>query len=321
MRRHIHRYPVYVPANAAQPDTLGGDAERWSKPNIDTKHPMGTEEDEFTNIPRTRLASFGSDATFAEKEEDTYDGVHFALKTNAGTLSYKPSEYSNYTDFLRVIFEMSLTFNSVEVDPEFKKVMKKAFAVYEGTEEFNDEDDDEESDHSESGDIDFVPDALENARNEAEKWEKGVKYVKSLPKSETLTLKILQASSESTNTRTVEKLLMKMTDLPPNIMHAVIHNHQAFSLPFEKASNVYVQLRMLGIPLTVKSDDIETTAITIQKSAAKRSIKKSASNRSIKKTSTKKKVSAKKRSANTKTKPALTGSEKIRAEIGIIENQ
>jgi hypothetical protein len=337
MRRHIHRYPSYTPIKATPTRSVSEDMEYWSKQKDNaSKIEMKTEEEPNRRIRQAAENCLATDGTTVS---DPDDGVHFTLKTNAGTLSYKPSEYSNYTDFLRVIFEMSLTFNAVEVDPEFRKVMKKAFAAYEGTEDFDDEDDsDDEYDNSEPEDIDFVPNALENARNEADKWEKGIKYIGALPKSETLTLKILQSESESTNTRAVEKLLMKMTDLPPNIMHAVVHKNQAFSLPFQKASDVYVQLRMLGIPLTVKSGDVDAVSTTITKSAAKKSVKKTTTKGGGKKTTVKKrtsvkkkpitkKISAKKRStrikpkSQCKVKPIPNGSEKLRAAIGIIKSE
>lgn len=249
-----------------------------------------------------------SDEELSDNSEQESDGISFQLKTAAGVLSYKPSEHSNYTDFLRLVFEMMVAFNSTDVDPEFKKVIKKALAAYESGEDFDSDTDDDDDE-----DIDFVHAALENAKDEAAKYEQGVQYVNSLPKSEKLTLKILQSESESTTPARVEKILSKLTDLPPNVMHKVVRNNEPFSLPFEKASEVYVQLRMLGVILTVKATEDDSKKITTTKkvSAAKKSIKKS----------TAKSGRAKARTKTTRptTKPILTGSEKLQTTVGIIK--
>lgn len=242
--------------------------------------------------------------------EMAHEGMSFALKTDAGTLSYKPNVNGNYTEFLRVTIEMMLAFNSSEVDPEFKKVLKRAFLAYENGEDFGDDDDDDDED------LDFVATALSSAQDEAEKYEKGVQYINSLAKSDSLTLKILQSHSENITPSRVEKLIEKLTDLPPNILHSVVHNAMPFTLSFEKASEVYTSLRMLDIPITVKSGDDKSSS-TKKASASKKTTKQIL----VKKSSTTKKASAKKttKHSNTKTGKTLTGSERLQTTVGIIQ--
>jgi hypothetical protein len=248
------------------------------------------------------------------------NGVKFQLQTEAGILSYKPSDYSNYTDFLRVVIEMMLAFNSSEVDPEFKKIIHKAFEFYETGETFDDdsEDSDDES-YSDS-----INSSLKKAREEAAQYEQGAKYISSLPKSDTLTLKILQAESEFADSSRVEKILSKLTDLPPNLMHAVVRKNEPFSLPFEKAAEIYIQLRMLGVILTVKS--VDATVKKSKESPSKKTVttkKASAAKKSVKKATAKSgrgRVVAKKTIRNKiNIKPTLTGSEKLRTTVGIIQ--
>jgi hypothetical protein len=320
----MRRYQPYTPASKSnKPITQSmrewaESRESLSASEIEAEEKREEEEERERENTRRIISKCLTATPDTTKSASSEEGsISFTLKTATGTLSYKPTDYSNYTDFLRVVIELSLAFNPGEIDPEFKKCMKRAFEAYENGEDF-----DEEYDNSDSDEYDFVPAAIENARHEAANYEKSVQYINALPKSETLTLKILQPNSEFTKTRDVEKILSKMTDLPPNVMHEVVHNNQSFTMPFEKASEVYVQLRMLSIPLTLKSGTSEVQASkTTTKSAAKkstRSIKKTTSSRS-------KKTSAKRSSVKSSTSTVVktlqgvpTGREKLRATVGII---
>ena len=204
--------------------TLEEEAEHWIKPNA-----RSTPMDKPTM--------------------ETEPNILFRLKTKSGTLSYSPSEDGNYTEFLRVIFDMLLAFNSGEVDPEFNLVMRKAFTAYENGESFDESDDTEESE------TDYVQFAIEKSKNDSIKREEIAKFVSEIPQAEKMTMRILHADEDDLND--IEKVLAKNTDLPPNELHAVLHKRNFFTLPFEKAKDVYVQLRMLDVWLTFKPEDKE----------------------------------------------------------------
>jgi len=189
---------------------------------------------------------------------NTTDTV-FILKTPAGVLSYKADEYSSYNDFIRVIFEMLLAFNGSEIDPLLKKVYQHAMEAYEaGYFDDDDDDDDDEIGHS-----------LQNAQSEKVKFEEATKFISNLPKTEKLNLKLLH--HELFDKSNIKRTLSKFPELPSNKIDAIINNNATFTLPFDKATELYVQLRMMGIILTIKPNTTKTN--TIKKSAAKSTVK------------------------------------------------
>jgi hypothetical protein len=193
------------------------------------------------------------------------DGTVFSLKTCAGILQYKAGSETSYTDFLRVVFEMTLSFNGSEVDPEFKKVIHRALKAYEyGDSDASYEDGDEEDERE-----DFVAAALEIARKESEKCLEADEVTSNLPDAENFKLRIL--SVESDDTSNIERIFSKKTDMPPPQVHDIIHNRKEFTLPADKAKDLYVQLRILDVVLSIRPDDeksLSKQSMTTKKGAA-----------------------------------------------------
>lgn len=229
------------------------------------------------------------------------DEIVFMLKTPAGVLSFKPSNTDEYTHFVQVVVEMLLSFNSSNIDPMLKRAIRKALFDFENGDVDENDEDEEEFD---SDELDFLGSALKVAKDEGIKAEEAQKYVTSLPKTEKLSLKIL--STDEDNEKRVERALNKYADLPPPLLDKVIHAHQSFSLPFEKAAELYIALRIMDVMLTIKSTDDNKKPVTKQASAAKTKADRKG----------KRPASAIKRA-----KSLLTGNEKIDKLVGNITDE
>lgn len=196
-------------------------------------------------------------AALAEVQEGN---ICFTLKTEAGTLSYSQNESATYTDFVRASIDLLLAFNGSDIDPNFKKVIQHAMEAYaNGDADFFDFENDDE-------DNDYIERAL---KAQQEQLEEAKKYVATLPQNEFLTLRILSCD---TNDHRIENQFTRHTDFPPNVVHGIIYDHTSFELPFEKATKLYVDLRMLEVILSVKIPQNDKTAF-VKKSACRKSVR------------------------------------------------
>lgn len=244
--------------------------------------------------------------TYIEKNNMNNDNnICFNLKTAVGVLSYKSNDCDNYTNFLRVVIEMLLAFNSSELDPQFIKLLRRALNNYNGMDSLTD---DVENDDL-YDDTDVESDEIELARQQAFKMDEANKLITNLPKTDTLQLRILSVEDSKSllfNFFHIEKIISKYTDLPPNEIHEILHNHQEFILPYDKATELYIQLRMLDVMLTIKNVNNVEENVPAKNTAAKKSSKiKQKLNTTIKKDSKTYKI---------------TGLENLKTTDGIIDD-
>lgn len=227
---------------------------------------------------------------------DTDNRVSFELKTQSGKLVYRPTDSQLYTDFLRVIFELMLAFNTDEIDPIFRSGVRKVLKAYEGNDwgVFEGAEDDDEYDGRHG--FSHVEDAIE----EAKKLETANFVANNLPEVDTLTIKIL--SSDESDSDKISSAIEKETDFPPNQVHKIVNEHKPFNLAFEKAKKLYVSLRMLGVMLTIHP------TLQTEVAANKKTAKKQAA-RSYRKTKRKKRM------------PVITGNERLNIDDAIISKQ
>jgi hypothetical protein len=223
----------------------------------------------------TRSANDSSPEKEEEKETAIDEQCFLHLKTESGEIKYKPSDYSNQTDFLRAVIEISLAFNSAKVDPAFRKVIRMALFAYEngdvadefGGGGFGEGDEDDEY---------LIEAAIESAQAEAQKMEDASKLTSNLPATDKLRLQIL--STEDSNVSHIDKLLCKHTDLPPTDIEGALKNNTPFIMPSDAAKELYVQLRMLDVVLSIQPVDkalVQKPITTKTGAAAKKATRKS----------------------------------------------
>lgn len=229
--------------------------------------------------------------------------LSFTLKTSSGTLSYNGQEYANYTDFVRIVIQLLLSFD-LEVDEDFASSIKAAISGY-------------DSDKCESGfDNDFVifkgTNEIEEEKVRSEQARKEAnERVSSLPSKGNLQLQILSLTNENPSKNWEKKgdvasILNHQANLPPDELFDAANSQKPFCLPAAEAKKVYVALRELGVVLSIK----EANQITTKKKmvAKKRS-------RLVRKTGQFKKNSKKPNIAPFR---ELTGKEKLSIRSGLI---
>lgn len=236
------RFPQCVPIKSSHNaiDSLSESMDRWRANHIkNAAEDKARQQNKETEVEEEMAAV---------AQNTSQEGVKFTLRTEAGELSFSQSQDGSYTDFLRVALEMLLAFNGTDIDSDFKRIMQRALLAYENGEDL---DVDEERD--------FLQDAIQNqiafneAQNQSTKFEEASKYAVKLPASDSYALRIL-SFDEDDKQRLVD-MILKHTDLLPNFIQDAIQNGKSFVVPAEKAKELYIQLRMFDVILTIKVPD------------------------------------------------------------------
>lgn len=227
------------------------------------------------NQTEDRLKSTtNNNQTMPAQNSSNEPNVSFTLRTEAGNLRFEQSEHSSYTDFVRVAVQMLVAFNGEEIDRELKRALERALHTYDHHGSFLNEDDDDDQEER-----DFLQEhlrqqiELSQAIQQAKNDDEARKYVTNLPPSQNLTLRIL--AFDDSDQEQVENYLSKFTDLSPPVIHSVLREGQTFDLPADKAKELYVQLRILDVVLTIKTpNEMQNHPHTKKGVAAKSSGKK-----------------------------------------------
>lgn len=211
----------------------------------------------------------------ANRAEDT----EFTLKNSDGHLSYKHSDDGNYTNFLCISIQMLLAFNSSEIDPAFRKLINDAIKSYNNG-EISDLSDDEIIEECEK-EFDIVRDAIDRAKDQTQKTKEADKFIISLPKTESVKLRILYIPSELEDQ--VKKILQKTKEFSNENILSFMTKGEQFMLPFEVATELYKKLRILGAVLAIKPDKIEELTSKEKSSVKIKHLKTKQANKVIKK--------------------------------------
>ena len=126
----------------------------------------------------------------------------FKLETSSGSVSFTPTETSDYTEFMVNLMNMVLAFNSHELEPTFCKIMKTALYAYSNGEEFEEDVElhpdvhrsEYETEFDEKEDLIFLE--LEEISNLSKEIERATKKIKELPKDQDLKFQILSLEEE-----------------------------------------------------------------------------------------------------------------------------
>jgi len=235
------------------------------------------------------------------------DTMNFTLKTSAGALFYQPND-SNYTDFLRVTIGMLLAFNPNDIDSDFKQTLETALKCYETGDQFAASDDENDSDEfeQEQEEEDPVLSKLEQAKKHVLQIEEANKLISRLPDSGNVEIQILSTDESGTQ---ANKLISKHLGLPDSEIDEIVTNHKPFHLSVDKGKDLYKQLRMSDVILSIKpvySKSTETEEPV--ENGLKRS--SAAKNKNPKSTQ---KLSGKTKLTDT------TGKEKLKDTVGVIK--
>lgn len=208
----------------------------------------------------------------------------FYLKTSAGCISFKADDKEDYSNFIRNVIEILISFNTSDIDTVLSYNIKKAIELTNNNNTFDDILDDVFDELEEYDNIRSV----ENIKEEKEKKRtEAIDYVSNLPSSYDFKITILPDGNNENEL--IENIIKEKctSKFSSNQLKNIIENRTPIILSQNEALDLYIELRINDIfvhilPFNKKDNEIKKN----------------------------KKI----------TKSIITGKEKIPVNIGIIDN-